>query len=114
MTKGSPGDGKGGDGFQPVLDRNARCQLKREKQRVVEQARREKEVEENRLLREARAKAEQERQVLEAARMEEKVEEGCGPLEDGAGGHGRRLETKRGTGEARQLGGPEVVGLRTE
>ena len=46
---GPPGGGKGGDGFQPVLDRNARRQLKREKQRAVEQAWREKEVEENRL-----------------------------------------------------------------
>ena len=96
-AKGPPGGRKGGDGFQLVLDRDARRQLKREKQRAVEQARREKEVEENRLLREARAKTEQERQALEAARMEEKVEEGCGPLEGGAGG-----QTKGGAGEARK------------
>ena len=108
---GPPGDGKEGDGYQKVLAREAKRQLKRDKQRAVEKARREKEVEENRLLREAREKAEQERQALEAARGEEKVDEDCGPQEGGAGGHGRSLETNGGARETwRPAGGGRASG----
>lgn len=64
--------------------------------------------------REARAEAKQKRKDLEAAPIEEKVEEDCMTPEERAEKNGQNLETKGGLGEAQQpaMGGGASGALR--